>query len=848
MGTRGLRIIKFRGRNWIFYNHWDSYLDGMGDSLVNNIPTDPLQYQKWLQAQREFFAKWDDLLRKILCIEPDQLLTIESDTSLEHVWGEAFDERLVEGERTPPTYRLGFKGIFIEYTYTIDLDVEVFSIDSSAHYRLDHIPRNGEWMKPLFFEGRSRLYRPPRRVILPQYNSIPVESEASLAVENNTFPTDALQCWESLQIREVEVTIPARSVVASLRLALFDIFQKRQVEHLTVCLLGWKSEDLPFREIAFFIVCLAAGGERLAIVDERRIVKPCWSDMVAGMISGSDPHGERELISSVATGFHMQGHPMGSAPAASKYWFEGALVCLVPRLDKGDNVKKGIADAIQYGRNECGRNSFNAVLISICDIVFLRSFPNGAVEHSSVMPLIGTRGTAGMSTLERFGDEWVKIQAARQIQLAAQKATAAEEASKDELKKGTTEDDNQDETADTKDDKSIAESVDHDSFKSEDTFLSLTQFFEATTLGSLKPTSDNGRKLPTEILKMILEYVSDMKTYTACERVSRSFRNLCHERPLIMDDIALFEPSKDPGTAEADTHAAEANRVPQSYRALELSSGWEMQVNLPSRKYQEKQQGCLVVIGSEWNRKSFLDCPITFDGLELDAPWDEDIYQKPNSFQAWSPRKPDETVWDEVISRFSITASSDAKTLGRFWERLMQKKGVRLSDPDSGDWLLPANTNQKYGNTDWYDHEEYFHFLFLRVKRASKYWGGLWEDVIREAKELLGSVDVDPEVQRTKGPQGEVVGGSDPLVVLGVGLEVRLFEWQQGFDESVQGHARRLASSTSTLKELEPGRTYSITNKEDREVMDEFLSRAEKRLAGAPLKQRGNESNEDGGE
>lgn len=843
MGTRGLRIVKFRGRNWIFYNHWDSYLKGMGDSLVNTIPTDPLEYQKWLQAQREFFAKWDDLLRKILCIKSDQLLTIESDTSLEHVWGEAFDQRLVDGEQTPPTYRLGFTDIFggIEYSYTIDLDIEVFSIDSSAHYRLDHIPRNGEWMKALFYEGRSRIYRPPRRVILPQYNNIPVESEASLAVENNAFPTDALECWESLQTREVEVTVPPRSVVASLRVALFDTFQTRQVEHLTVSVLGWKSEDLPFREIAFFILCLAAGGELLAIVDERRIIKACWSDMVAGMISGSDPHGERELISSVATGFHMQGHPTGSAPAASKYWFEGALVCLVPRLDKGDNVKKGIADAIQYGRNECGHNSFNAVLVSICDIVLLRSFPNGAVEHSSVMPLVGTRGTTGMSTQERFGDEWV-TQAARQLQLAAQKAAAAEEASKDELKKGAADDNERDETADTKDEESVAESVDQGSWKIEDTFLSLIQFFEATTLESLKPTNGNGRKLPTEILKMILEYVSDMQTYNACERVSRSFRSLCHERPLIMDDIALFEPSKDPQTAEADTHAAKANEMPQSYRAVELSSGWEMQVKLPSKKYQEKQQGCVVVIGSDRNRKSFLDCPITFDGLELDAPWDDDVYLNPNRFLAWSPRKPHETVWDEVISRFSITASSDAKTLGRFWERLMQKKGVRLSDPDFGDWLLPANTNQKYGNTEWYDHEEYHHFLFLRVKRASKYWDSLWDDLIREAKELLGSVDVDLEVQRTKGHEGEVVGASDPLVLLAVGLEVRLFEWQQGFDESVQGHARRLASSTSTLKELEPGKTYSITNKEDREVMDEFLSRAEKRLADAPLKQRGDES------
>lgn len=47
MGTRGYRIIKFRGRYWIFYNHWDSYPEGMGNSLVEGVPEDPEEFQKW---------------------------------------------------------------------------------------------------------------------------------------------------------------------------------------------------------------------------------------------------------------------------------------------------------------------------------------------------------------------------------------------------------------------------------------------------------------------------------------------------------------------------------------------------------------------------------------------------------------------------------------------------------------------------------------------------------------------------------------------------------------------------------------------------------------------------------
>lgn len=100
MSTRGLRIVNFRGRSWVFHNHWDSYVKGIGNSLVKTIPTDPAEYQNWLQAQRDLVAKWDDLLCEILCIEPHQLLTLQSDRNLEYVWEEAFDWRLDErGER-----------------------------------------------------------------------------------------------------------------------------------------------------------------------------------------------------------------------------------------------------------------------------------------------------------------------------------------------------------------------------------------------------------------------------------------------------------------------------------------------------------------------------------------------------------------------------------------------------------------------------------------------------------------------------------------------------------------------------------------------------------------------------
>jgi len=126
MGTRGLRVIKFRGRHWILYNQYDSYPEGMGKSLVDQIPTYPEEYQKWLQDQRALWAKWDDLLQVILAIEPEDLAKLRSpkaQITMENFWQGVFDERL---ESIPPSYHIGSVSFDIEWVYTIDLDREVF--------------------------------------------------------------------------------------------------------------------------------------------------------------------------------------------------------------------------------------------------------------------------------------------------------------------------------------------------------------------------------------------------------------------------------------------------------------------------------------------------------------------------------------------------------------------------------------------------------------------------------------------------------------------------------------------------------------------------------------------------
>lgn len=242
----------------------------MGKSLVDSIPTHPDEYQMWLQTQRDFFAKWDDLLQEFLTVKPEDLykllapkFAIRSDD--DSLWQEAFDERL---EAFPPTYASTACHLWTKWTYTMDLFREVFSVDHAAHFRFSHVARTDMWIKALALDAdRNRL-------ALPQFAE---ELAASLAVDIEDFAPNALEYWDKLELRMVTPNLciiqASQPTNISIRQICFDLFQKTQKDALSNSLLGWTAKDMPLREIAYFIVCLAAGGDNLALVDTRRLFK-----------------------------------------------------------------------------------------------------------------------------------------------------------------------------------------------------------------------------------------------------------------------------------------------------------------------------------------------------------------------------------------------------------------------------------------------------------------------------------------------------------------------------------------------------------------------------------------------
>ena len=145
-------------------------------------------------------------------------------------------------------------------------------------------------------------------------------------------------------------------------------------------------------------------------------------------------------------------------------------------------------------------------------------------------------------------------------------------------------------------------------------------------------------------------------------------------------------------------------------------------------------------------------------------------------------------------------------------------------------WTFPPNTTCYFGTATSYAENDdikvkkFFHYLYLRIKRSSKFCNSQWEDIIREATDHLNQTE---EEDRNNCPEGGVIGGEEPFVILTVGLDVRLFKWEQGFDEAVDEDARRKKSPSSALRELNPGTVLNVYEKSDREEIERFLKRVE---------------------
>lgn len=179
MGTRGLRVVRFRKRYYVFYNQYDSYPEGLGNEVTAEVPIDAAKYQEWLAVQRKSAEEWELLYEEFLTIKPGNKVTGE----LPKFMHQRFPSSLAPLTDT-----------WIEYVYTVDLDRETFSVNNGAHFKLDQISHI-DWINSLTKGDLGDM------ISLP--GAVPIEALTSLVVEHTLQDSELSESLGDLTVGDV---------------------------------------------------------------------------------------------------------------------------------------------------------------------------------------------------------------------------------------------------------------------------------------------------------------------------------------------------------------------------------------------------------------------------------------------------------------------------------------------------------------------------------------------------------------------------------------------------------------------------------------------------------------------
>ncbi|MCJ1244525.1 hypothetical protein MMC30_001723 [Trapelia coarctata] len=291
------------------------------------------------------------------------------------------DDRLVG---LPPSFKADYyytSGVDINWTYIIDLDNEVFSVCNGLHYKLSQVPRNlsDEWKDFVAMERYS-----PLDTILNVVLELKSKCEVPSSISKYRF-----RIVLAKNIHHFDKRSRHGPLLVS---TLWKQSQKLHGMALGNYLCTWKPTDFAFREYAHAILCLASRSPQSVRILDSRTPAGLQADLAKAGLALLTAMNRKliEIISDFGVSCHAEGIEPGSAPATSIFWFEGVLVVLVAELPRGGDktlFEEGIAKILETARRE-GRSHFNAVMLSIEDVIILRVYSNGYVEHTETYNLI----------------------------------------------------------------------------------------------------------------------------------------------------------------------------------------------------------------------------------------------------------------------------------------------------------------------------------------------------------------------------------------------------------------------------------------------------------------------------
>lgn len=453
------------------------------------------------------------------------------------------DLRNLDLEQVPYAIRSDVR-FDIEWTYTLDLDHEIFSVWDSAHFRMDNIPRK-VWIRALRDAGGQ---------LTVATNKCPPASTACPALISQRHDSDHLakhrQKYQELKCSivglnpcldpDTQKDFQSRCFRGLVYMAFCDAFDANFKNYS----LTWVPDDFVFREMAFAILSLASGQVRLEDFpsgsgeldiywDPSHLKKLAYLTVDEGRGVGGST-----ILPRFATGAHRPGELPGSAPPGTIYWFEDVLVCLATGLDKRESCQAAIAKAVESGLEQ-GATDFQAVVVDLLFCVLLDVHMESGepvVRHSRPISLFPIQPTDHASMdhalrpakrdLHRFGADYQNDDDGdhgdeQQNSAQAEVGIAAQGETRDDTASGDGETDNFSPILSQQSENPL-EYPSHFSAHCPG-FVALMDFFNVATARRFRRQPTTPGVFPAEIYANILEY-ADAHTHRACSGINWAFR------------------------------------------------------------------------------------------------------------------------------------------------------------------------------------------------------------------------------------------------------------------------------------------------------------------------------------
>jgi len=245
----------------------------------------------------------------------------------------------------------------VEFTYTIDLDRELFSVFHAWHFPLSGIPN--VWINKLG---------------IPYPDKSPVAYPKPAVDENHVKLYEEANC----AIFEVPDTQPGSNAHEGLCFETLTLFLGTNDHGMNPFLhhvFTWGPEDPPFKQLAFTSLCLA---DRSSF----------------SLLQYSSRHQKR---------FASTGYQDIDYPATSSFWFAGVFVYLTTHLEDDQVCKAAIGHVLELTKGSgCPRSNFTAFLFSIRDLVIIDVSEEG-VKHTSTLPFTSSNYEADDQTIPTPG-------------------------------------------------------------------------------------------------------------------------------------------------------------------------------------------------------------------------------------------------------------------------------------------------------------------------------------------------------------------------------------------------------------------------------------------------------------